>query len=519
MPIPPHHLPAMRALIGGRLDEAERLIGGLLAADANDAHAHMLAARLAAARRDFVREYASIEEVIALDPLNGEYRAMLARCFARQNDLARALAAIDAALARAPLSDVAIASIGSTYSHFGRHADAARLLGGAVDRGSRNPALYFNLGNYLKFTGDFAGARQAFEAALALAPDYHKAHASLSALQDAPLDAAGLAKIEALRRETRDPKVAIHLCHALSKQYEAGGRYDDSWNVLTEGKAALKAVVGRDADRMLAAAEALRVMAFDPGPAKPAGKGAPLFIVGMPRSGTTVLDRMISNHEEVDSIGETLYFAQLLKIASGSAGNEPLDPSMIALLGDRDALRAMGDAYRGYCEERCGKGRRVLNKFHMHFLHAGHLMAALPDARILCMIRHPLDTVMSNYRQLFEFDTPTYCWSLDVMDTARFYVEFRRLALHWQGAAPDRFRCVDYEALVRDPEAVAPDLFDFCGLDWDPRYVRIEDNRASVATASAVQVRQPVHSGNIGRWRDYSDRLDPVRGLVGAYLA
>ena len=518
MSIPPAHLPAMRALIEGHLDDAGRLIDALLAADNGDAHAHMLAARLAGARRDFAAEFASIEEAVALDPGNGDYLAMLARCLARQNDLAGALAAIDAALARGPLGDVAITAIGSTYSHFGRHADAAQLLRGAADRGSRNPALHFNLGNYLKFTGDFAGARGAFAAALALAPDYHKAHASLSALHDARIDAPELARIEALRRETRDPRVAIHLCHALSKQYEAAGRFDDSWTMLGEGKAALKAAVGHDPGRVLAAMESLRVASLDVGEAQPPGPEAPLFIVGMPRSGTTVLDRILSNHDAVRSIGESQYFAQLLRVVSRSATTEPLDPAILALLGDPDAMGRIGAEYRSYCAKLVGAGRRALNKFHLHVLHAGHLMAALPDARILCLIRDPLDTIMSNYRQLFEFDTPTYCWSLDIADTARFYVGFRRLAQHWQAVAPDRFRCVDYEALVRDPEAAAPALFDFCGLDWDPRYVRIEDNPASVATASAVQVRRPIHAGNIGRWRDYGDRLDPVRTLVEPFL-
>lgn len=518
MAIPPDHLPAMRALIDGRLDEAGHLIAGLLAADSGDAHAHMLAARLAGAHGDFSGECASVEEAVALDPFNGDYRAMLARCLARQNDLAGALDAIDAAMARGPLGDVAIASIGSTLSHFGRHADAVRLLREAADRGSRNPALHFNLGNYLKFTGDFAGARQAFEASLALAPDYHKAHVALSALQDRRLDAPALARLEALRNETRDPKVAIHLSHALSKQYEAAGRYEDSWNILGEGKAALKAVVRHDPGRVLSAMEEVRGRFFDLGAATNAGSAAPIFIVGMPRSGTTVLDRILSNHDAVHSIGESLYIAQLLRVEARSATNELLDPAITALLGNPDALHRIGAEYRSYCAALVEPGQRALNKFHMHVLHAGHLMAALPDARILCMIRDPLDTIMSNYRQLFEFDTPAYCWSLDVADTARFYAEFRRLAEHWQRIAPDRFRCVDYEALVGNPQMAARPLFDFCGLDWAPRYVRIEDNRASVATASAVQVRQPIHAGNIGRWRNYRDRLDPVRTLVEPFL-
>jgi len=502
-----------RAIIDGQLDAAGAMLDRLLASDPGDAAVYMLAGRLAAARRDPAGELAMMRKAVEHDPANGDYRAFLARCFARAAAIEQALACIDEALAREPLSDLALDAIAGTLGQFGRHSEAVAMLGRAVDAGSRNPAIYFNLGNALRFVGDFAGARGAFERALQLAPQFHKAHAALTALGGITADRNNLPRLAVMIEQSHDPRARIHLCHAAAKECEALGRFDEAWECLQAGKAGLRAAVPNDPDLVLASMDRLAEIAPDILAAQnSAGSGkSPIFIVGMPRSGTTVLDRIVSNHSQVTSIGESLYFAQLLKNACGSTSNQLLDDAILEALSGGVDLAHIGERYveRG---EMLSKGSpRFLDKFHLNFMLAGHLLRALPDARILCLVRNPLDTITSNFRQLFEFESALYAYSLDILATTNFYIRFRRLAALWEQLAPDRFRTVGYEALVSNPEVETAGLLSFCNLGWEEGCTAIERNTASVATASAVQVRSKIHGGAIGTWRRYERHLDGVR--------
>lgn len=504
----------VRLILSDRLAEAEAATRARLERNAADAQAQMLAGRVAGARRDHAGALAAFERAVTIAPDNGGYLAALARCHARGQDMARALALVERARGCARLDEVALDEMAAVLAQVGRHAQAAELLRQAVGGGTRNAAVFFNLGNNLKFTGDFDGARSAFAHAVSLAPGFAKAHAALSSL-GGTLE-GGLARIEAALAVTHDPRAAIHLRHAAARECEALGRFDDAWTHLQQGKAALQAATGNDPRAALPHIERLR--ARIPSLAAPAEAAAdgPILILGMPRSGTTVLDRILSNHPQVASIGESLYFAQLLKIACGSTSRGLLDEAVLAALDDGRDLSAIGADYvaRGHLTQR--ESPRFLDKFHLNVLLAGHMMRAMPTARMLCIVRAPLDTIVGNYRQLFEYESTIYSYGLDVDAVADFYIAFRRLAEAWAAWAPHRFRIVGYEELVADPDRVARPLVEFCGLDWRAGLTAIERNTASVSTASALQVRRGIHGGSIGSWRRYESWLEGVRTRLRA---
>ncbi|MEI9902887.1 MAG: sulfotransferase [Asticcacaulis sp.] len=511
---PDLHDSALRALIAGRLLEADAMIADMLRRNEGDARAWSLKARLAAERGDFTAEMHDALKTVNLAPGNGAYLAQLGKCHARRNDMAAALACADAAEALPELDDVTLDAIASIHTRLARHARAADILTRAA-AGSRNAAVHFNLGASRKFCGDFDGARDAFEAAIALAPDYHKAHAALTSLGGITADRHHLDRLLPLIARTPDATQRIHLSHAAAKEFEALGRHDDAFAALRDGKAALRQRLDyRFADDQ-ALFDSLHAAFDTPRDVTGFTDAAPVFVVGMPRSGTTVLDRIVSNHPDIASIGETQQFPNLLKQSVHSTSRHVLDGPAVAALTQAGGLTGIG---RAYCQngEAMSRGRRFLDKFHLNVLAAGFIAQALPKAQILCMVRDPLDTIVSNYRQLFEFSSPTYRYHLDLAATARFYVAFRRLVELWAARFPRQFHVVGYEDLVRAHEPEVRRILDLCGLSWEERCLRIEDNDAPVATASAVQVRQPINACSIGNWRRYEAHLDEVKQILSA---
>ena len=513
---PVSHPQIVTDLVNGAVDAAERRLAAVLALDPRDADALALSARAAAMRNDRDRELALLGQALDVRPGDGTLLAMLARCLARVGSPSEADEAIRGALAGQALSEVALDDLATACRLLGRHRDATDLLARAVDEGSQNPAIFYNLGNNLKFVGDFDGARNAYRHAIGLAPDFHKVHAALSALGGAGDDAANLAEIERLIAVTRDPEALIHLRHAAAKRCDAGGRFDEAWTHLCAGKAQLIRSLSADPCTAFPAMDSLidrlERGGIAPGPvADPTG---PILVVGMPRSGTTVLDRLVSNHQQVTSIGESMYFAQLVKDACRSTSAALLDELMLSTLSDPVLLAEAGQAYEARLLLSVRPGTRFLDKLHLNFMLAPHLVTALPHARLLCVVRDPLDTIVGNFRQLFEFRSDIYRYSLDIEAAARFYVRFRRLADLMQEIAPERFMIVGYESLVADPEEEARRIFSFCALPWQAGCSRIERNEASVATASAVQVRAGIDRTYVGRWRRYAQHLDEARRIL-----
>lgn len=509
------HALALAALIAGQPERAAAMLRPALASDPGDAAGWSLLARAMGDMGRFAEELEMCVQAVALAPTVGEYQAQLGKCHARRMDIGAAEECARAALACAPLSDLVLDAIAAIHTRLGQHEQAARVLRRAADEGSRNPAVHFNLGSSLKFIGDFDGARAALEMAIHLAPRYIKAHAALTALGGISADRHHLDRLTGLIATVPDARDRIHLAHAAARECEALGRYDEAFAHLHSGKQALLKALGADPRE---SATALAAVLAAPSPAITGTSLAePVFVVGMPRSGTTLVDRILSGHPDLTSIGEFQHFAQLLRQATGIASGHLVGRAMLEKVATgRIDLAGIGHVYVEKGRQLAGGAERFLDKFHLNIQLVGLIAAALPRARFVCLVRDPLDTVVSNYRQLFEFATPLYRYSLDLGAAAEFYRGFRQLAARWAAELPDRFRVVEYERLVADPEPGVRALLDFSGLSWHPACVRIEENRAAVATASAVQVRQPINTSSVGGWRRYAAHLGPAETVLGS---
>jgi hypothetical protein len=279
---------------------------------------------------------------------------------------------------------------------------------------------------------------------------------------------------------------------------------------LLDGAAAKRRTLRHDPAAELATIDGLReafgaeaLSRFGPGHDEP----GPIFIVGLPRTGTTLLERMLDRVPGVRSAGELMDFKQALGAAVGRVQREApaLSPIEAALRVDVASLGA--DYLRGAREAAHG-APVFIDKMPVNFLYCGLIRAALPKARILHLRREPMDACHAVFKTLF---AQAYFFSYDQHELADYYDRYRRLMAHWHAVLPGAILDVRYEDLVTDTEAQARRVLAFCGLPWDDAVLSPEGNARPSTTASAAQVRQPVHAGSIGRWKAVADGLEPLR--------
>lgn len=417
-----------------------------------------------------------------------------------------------AALALAPEDARSLDTIGCVLARLGDHEGSIAPFQAAVARAPDDAGYRYNLAAACGFTGRVAEARVQYEALLALEPGHARAHYALAiAARNGPAD-NHVARLRAVLGGTADPLDRMRLHYALAKELEDLGEDAGAFAELDAANGARKRAIGYDFATDAALFDAIEAGFAGPGLA---GEGpcdpAPIFVVGMPRTGTTLVDRILSSHAQVGSAGELQAMPLAVKEAAGTRSRVIVDAETIRASLGGDA-RALGDRYMTRAApHRPADRARFVDKLPANFLYIGHIVQALPGARIVCLRRDPMDTVWSNFKNLFAPGSAYYFYSNDLMDTARYYARFDRLMAFWRQRFPGRILELGYEALVADQEGETRRLLAHCGLDWDAATLDFHRNSAAVATPSAAQVRRPMNADGIGRWRAHADAMAPVR--------
>ncbi|SEL44312.1 Sulfotransferase family protein [Pseudoxanthomonas sp. GM95] len=489
-----------------------------LQASPGQAQAHLLAGIAALEQRQLASSLRHLAQATTLAPGDGEAAAEHARALSLAQHQASSLVEARRGLPLCAGDARALGLLGVVFSRASDHVAASAAFAQACALRPDDAGLQYNLAASRKFLGEFDGARAAYEACVALQPTHWRAQSALSLLGKPTTERNRIATLKALLPQAeRDTLGSLHVHHALSRQYEGLGDFDAAWQHLLESKRVHRAQLGDVAARDAALFDAL-IAAFPtplPASSPDAPIQAPIFIIGMPRSGTTLVDRILSSHPQLESAGELQNFGVALKRASGSATRHLLDADTLARTAQMDWPRLGRDYLAGVQPLLQDGAPRFTDKLPHNFLYAGHIARALPGARIVCLRRDPLDVCIGNLRTLFAVNTPYFHYASDPLDTARYVLQFQRLMAHWQRVLPDRILELDYEALVDDQEGQTRKLLAFCGLPWDPACLAFEHNPAPVATASATQVREPLHRQGIGRWRRYAAHLGPMRAVLG----
>lgn len=456
-----------------------------------------------------------LQRALKLAP-RSDYAAHFAKALSLANQMAVARMVVDKALALPPLDPSTLDTLGVVLSRANEHDRACALYERAVAQAPDRVDLHYNLAKSLICLGQVARAEDEMETSLALSPQAWEVHLTLAQLRRQTPASNHLQRLVALLPAVAgNAHAQLNLHMALSKEYEDLADYPRAFEYLGTGKAAGRSLLRGDASRRYA--EMFDALIHAPLHAQAAATGfssdEPIFVMGMPRTGTTLVDRIISSHPQVYSAGELQSFPVAFKYTSGSRGGRMLDPETIDQVSTMDWHR-LGESYLASTRPATGAKPHFIDKLPHNFLYAGFIARALPQAKIICLRRDPMDSCLSNFRQLFMLESGVHEYSFDLLDTGRYYVGFDRLMKHWQQQFPGRILEVQYESLVDEQEQGTRRLLDFCGLPWDDACLHFEDNPSPIATASSVQVRQPMNRRSIGRWRRYAEQTADLRKLL-----
>lgn len=507
---------ARAALAERRFEDAHRNAMQVLQSDGPHAEAFFVLALIAVEHGNAGKAAEILDRAIALVPGDARFHAHRARCLLVINRQDLAWPAARQAMTCGPNDALTFDTVGVVLTRLGAHDEAVRLFETAVAQNPKDANFYYNLGASRQFSGDFPGAAEAYKRAIEIDPGLYKASSALVSLGREHGDPALEAKLEhAFETGPASAERDLHLGHALARLCEDRKDPAAAMRWLVRAKAQKSQELAHDPvqDREVFAAASA-------GPASIGGPGhetdRPIFVVGMPRTGTTLVDRILGAHRDVEMAGELSNFSIQMKRLAGTPGGFVMDAPTLEAGWSVD-FKALGKAYEDSTDNLVGGARRFTDKMPLNFMFARHILAALPNARIVCLRRHPLDTCLSNFRQLFATSFSYYNYAYSLEHTAQYYLEFDRLMRVWREQLPaDRFMEIVYEDIIADQEGETRRLLDHCALDWQEACLDFHQQDAAVATASSVQVRQPLYSSSVGRWTRYRDALSPMISLLEA---
>lgn len=511
---------AIAALQRQQWDQAHTLASRLIESGSNDPEIHFIAGMAMLEQGRAIEAQRAIRRAIDLAPGRADFQLSLARACAFSQDYDGALAAAAAAeRLLAPDSAVGFDTLGVVLVQCRAYERATAAFRHAAGLAPANPGVRFNLGTALTFFGDIDAAERELEACISLDPHHWRAHHSLSQLRRQTRESNHIERLAALAEQAAGKVTATTFLNvALAKELEDIGEHDAAFDRMVAGKGAPRELLGYSRARQQELFDALAAGFPQPwSEATTTGSDAraPIFIVGLPRTGTTLVDRIVSSHPRVQSAGELHNFASVWKRAMGGPSFEMFNPAHITrALETGIDWRSLGDDYVASTRAFTGSRPFFTDKLPHNFLYLGYIACALPHAPLVCVRRHPLDTCLSNFRQLFAPESPYFDYSYDLLDIGHYYILFDRLMAHWKAAFPGRIHEVRYETLVTSQEASSRALIAHCGLDWDDACLAFEKNAAPVTTASAVQVRSGMYTSALARWKRYEAQLAPLRSML-----
>ncbi len=500
-PAAPLMTAARAAFSSGDLSATERICAQVLSLDASDWTAWALLTETALLRGRHDAAMASADRAIALAPDNPIAHVLRAKCQLLDGETRAACDTAETAARLAGSAPDALDAVGAIFGLLGLQGRACELFRRAVALAPTVPQYLFNLAAAERMIGALSDAETHCDTAVAHDRHYGLAHYLRSDLRIQTVERNHIEEMEGLVGDGRlAPSSEVMLRFALGKECEDLELHDRAFGHVAAGCALQHGSLGhdpaaavREIDNIIAAHTRDWIERAPPGHAA----AAPVFVTGLPRTGTTLVERIIASHSQMHSVGETSAFAAEMRRA----------------MADHAASRDLDGVGKRYMEAaatlRVPQSARFIDKTLENYLYCGLIHAALPDAKIVLVQRRPMDACWAMYKAHFRGKFP---FSYHQIELADYVLAFRRLSQHWRSVLPSAVLLeINYEDIVADQRAASRAIIDFIGLPWEEGVMRFHDSPAPSATASAVQVRRPIYASSVGKWRHHAEGLVPLR--------
>jgi predicted Zn-dependent protease len=516
----PRLLEAASALCDNRIPETEALLRAHLAQHPNDVAALRMLAEVAARLLRYADSQRLLERCLELAPSFDAARRNYATVLNRQGKSAQALEQCLRLLAKEPHNPGYRSLQAAISANLGDYADAIAAYESVLRQYPQQPKLWTSYGHALRTSGKVPESIAAYRRALSMEPSLGEAWWSLANLKTFRFNDADVAAMrQALARADLADEDRLHFEFALGKALEDAQSYQESFNHYASGNAIRRSQHGYDREensRYVRRSKQLLTKEFF---VERAGAGAeardPIFIVGLPRAGSTLIEQMIASHPLVEGTMELPELPKMVRELANPRQEEGAFLKRLAALS-RAELRSLGERY--LAETRIMRKTDApffIDKMPNNCMYVGLIHLILPNAVIIDARRHPLGCCFSCFKQHFARGQ-WFTYGLD--DLGRYYRDYVELMAHFDGALPGRVGRVFYEALIADPEAELRRLLEHCGLPFDPACLKFYENDRAVRTASSEQVRQPIFREAVEHWLRYEPWLDPLKQALGDVL-
>lgn len=505
---------AQEALQAGRFEEARETTERLLKDSPQFADGWFQLSLIYQQLGRFADSLQLIERALSLAPGVDRYLAQHCRSLLNLGRFTDAQTAADSAVTQGLNDAWALDTVGVVYAILDEHPAALSLFQQASQQQPHNAQYLFNLASTEQICGSLKKAAGHFQAAIELQPNFARARWNLSGLSKATQSQNHIQQLQSQLSHAKQSSMdRCYHAYALGKELEDLGKYTEAFDHYQQGAKSRRETMPysrEDSESLISTI----LESFAEPIQDETGYDCeePIFIVGMPRTGTTLVERILSAHSDVYAAGELRHFAITVDRMTGGGMEVLLKPEQIKQSTTVD-LEALGKAYIESTRPRTGHCRFFLDKLPLNFLYMSLIARALPKARFIHLVRNPMDTCWSNFKQLF---AAVYPYSYDLEDTAHFYLLYRQLMEHWYRVLPGRILDIHYEQLVDNQASETRRLLSFCDLPWQDQCLDFHNNPNAVATASSVQVRQPLYRSSVGRWQAFRPQLKTVEGMLTA---
>lgn len=459
----------------------------------------------------------AIDRALKLEPDNIDWQLHRASCLLMCGENENAGTVLQALHTNSShFNSAQLTRLAFLFNQIEKHHEAAAIYRELTRLEPHNGGHWYNLASVQRFLGLTEQSEVSLDKAIALNREDYEAYELRSDLRKQTRAANHITELQALLEHgIKIPAGEVRVCYALAKELEDIGEPELSFKSLSRGAALRREHINYSINDDLQTIDAI-IKTFDSALLSNTDNGnptpEPIFIIGLPRTGTTLVERILGRHSEVFAAGELNNFAiQLMQQVRQRTGAQNVSRhALVKHTAELDFGR-LGQAYLDSSRPLTGHTARFVDKMPLNFLYAGLIRLALPQSKIIHLTRHPMDTCYAIYKRLFQDGYP---WSYDTGEIAAYYLAYRHLMSHWNTIMPGAIYELAYEDLVTDAETSTRGLLEFCDLPWQPQCLRFDESTAATTTASASQVRQPLYTSSIQRWRDYEQQLAPLAAIL-----